>query len=293
MRCLHKVIAVDSPFGGKAVLVQTLETSRLVEMYKQKCGVDVAAQFNGARSVELFECVDTGYRFWRPSSVAGDEAFYRLLSVAWKNYYRAERWEYGIARRLASSADHLLEIGCGDGYFLRSLEGQMLDAVGLELNDETRGRAVTTFPILHSTVEEMAAQRHGSFDVVCSFQVLEHIPDPASFIQSALRCLSADGQLVISVPNNEYLPHARQEDAFDLPPHHMGHFTPRVMHNLGNFFGIRLVHLTTEPTRRYHPLDKQGRFPARLAHLFVQSARGLVDRIAGMPGPNLIAAYRK
>jgi SAM-dependent methyltransferase len=46
----------------------------------------------------------------------------------------------------------------------------------------------------------------GPFDVVCSFENIEHLPEPERFLAAAVRVLSPDGLLVISTPDRASSP---------------------------------------------------------------------------------------
>lgn len=287
---------IASPFGGSARLVQTLEVSTLIAKYRHKCGIDVARWLNGLRAIHLYECTETGFRFWQPSSIAGDEDFYHLVGTAWKQYYRTDRWEYGIARDFVKKHRDVLEIGAGRGFFLKSLEAVTHHALGLELNGEAISSKVTKFPIEHALLRDTVKRHPESFDVVCAFQVLEHIVDPSQLLKDAIRCLRNDGLVILSTPSLDYPPFRRQEDAFDLPPHHVGHFNESVFRNIARNLKLEVVAIRKEPRRAVPYMDNTragesiGR---RCATTVVSSACNLLYRLRRAPGPNILVVMRK
>jgi SAM-dependent methyltransferase len=236
---------IEGPFGP-ARHAGSVTSEHIAAMYEVKCGVDVRRYFP-TRSLDLYECLTTGYRFWRPVGAAGNEEFYRELSAAWADYYRDWRWEYGHLQKLTSASDALVEIGSGRGYFLRHIEGKVKSSLGLELNREAIANKTCRSEVLPMTVEEFSADHGKRFDVVCSFQVLEHIPEPDSFLRACLDCLAPSGRLIVSTPNHQHVPFARREDAFDLPPHHMGHFSPRVFAKVAERYGLTLERVFLQP----------------------------------------------
>lgn len=287
---------IMSPFGGDSRIIQTLPTSYIREMYQKKCGIDINSSFKDNDFAYLFECNRTGYRFWRPAEIAGDEHFYQLLSKAWPNYYKTHRWEYPVVRKALQSTSQLLEIGCGRGYFLKSMEGHINNALGLELNSEAIANKVTRFPIESWPIEELAQRSNVLFDAICSFQVLEHIPDPKQFIESALKVLSPNGLLILSTPNFSYKPHQEQQDAMDLPPHHIGHFDENTYKRIANFFNLKVV--TIESEIRKHVSEAvtdstQNSLAFKISRAVAAIAYNTSYAWTKEPGPNLLAIYQK
>src|SRR5690606_756761 len=133
--------------------------------------------------------------------------------------------------------------------FLKSVEGAVSEALGLELNRDAITNKVTYFPVEPLFVEDLRSRDGPHYDAICSFQVLEHIPNPGQFIEAALSCLSRGGLLVLSTPNYSYLPLLEQTDAFDLPPHHMGHFDRSTFVRIADVFNLDVVTMLTEPRR--------------------------------------------
>jgi len=142
---------IQGPFGP-AKRVLSLPVKEILAAYRIKCGADVSRCFEGLAEVDLYECQVTGHRFWRPETIAADEETYHLLSAAWPGYYRSDRWEYRFVRNALRRTDNVLEVGCGRGNFLRSLEGRVLNASGIELNTEAIENKVTKFDVLRMTI---------------------------------------------------------------------------------------------------------------------------------------------
>lgn len=289
-------VEIEGPFGPAAQIL-AFPTGDVVAAYRRKCGADIARWFEGIPELHLFECRATGYRFWRPASVAGDEAFYAYLSGIWPGYYHEDRWEYPLVRNVVPPSARVLEVGCGRGFFLRSLEDKIADGMGLELNTGAISNAVTRFPIVNETIEQSADRQPAAFDVVCSFQVLEHVTDPRSFIAGCLECLRPGGILALATPNHGSAMLANREDAFDMPPHHMGHFTPEVYRKLAALIGLDIIAIHVE--RRYFvPSDMVT--SATRAHLGYRGARRLASslmdfayRWAAEPGNNVLALMKR
>jgi len=287
---------IDGPFGP-AALVLSLPIGDVIASYRRKCGADVAPWFGDLREIHLFECRATGYRFWRPASVAGDERFYHYIAGLWPDYYHAERWEYPFVRRLVAPSDRVIEIGCGRGFFLRSLEGKVAEALGVEFNREAIAAKTTRFAVVDSPIARIAETQPESFSVVCSFQVLEHVIDPGAFLAACVKCLQPGGILALATPNHASAMLARREDAFDLPPHHMGHFSEPVYRHLARHYGLDVENIHVE--KRYFELNDtvtdatRARFLYRAARRVSSAMMGFAYERTREPGNNILAVLRR
>jgi SAM-dependent methyltransferase len=285
---------IEGPFGP-AQRETSLSISHIAAMYELKCGIDVRRCFP-TESLDLYKCQTTGYRFWRPVGVAGDEQFYRDLSAAWPQYYPDWRWEYQHVPARVKRGDRLLEIGSGRGYFLRFIEERVKSATGLELNREAIVEKVCRAAVLPMTIEAIAAQAGEKFDVVCSFQVLEHIPQPDAFLRACVAALAPCGQLILSTPNSDHVAFQRKEDAFDLPPHHIGHFSLEVYAKLAKLYGLELERVFVEPQEfSLPPVTEQTAktFSSRAMCYAMRIIGQTLYDLCGEPGPSLLVVLRK
>ena len=241
-----------SPFGAPYTVEKKLSSSDIIKLYQQKCGRDFSRYFTGVEHVEVRVCKATGMKYYHPR-VAGDEDFYRELSSSWPTYYRETRWEYEMAARQLQRGQSVLEVGCGRGYFLRMLEDQAGSAVGLELNKEASQEKVTKFPICIELLEEHTPRE--CYDVVYGFQILEHVVDARKFLENCIRVTRPGGRVIVSTPNHKNSEFARYEDPFDMPPHHINQFTPKVYHRIAELLGLSVELIEEQP----------GQFVSRLS----------------------------
>lgn len=231
-----------SPFGGDIILKKKFKIDVINQLYLDKCGLDIKKYFENIEDNEIFqlECRLTGYKFWCPIGISGTEDFYSQASKLWPNYYKTSRWEYDLASKYIKPNSKLLEIGCGRGWFLRRMEKKGVKSVGLEFNAEAITAKVCDSEVYLECIEEHIG-RGFKYDVIVTFQVLEHVEDPVSYLRSALSLLNENGKLILSTPNDDFMPHKNYEDAFNFPPHHVGHYNEHTFKNIGNVMGFDIV----------------------------------------------------
>jgi SAM-dependent methyltransferase len=101
----------------------------------------------------------------------------------------------------------VLEVGCGTGFVLKELVQlcQRGEVVGMDLYPEAvefaRARAscqVLVGDVLKPLDLEL-------FDVVCAFDVIEHLDDDVSILQGLRKLLKPGGTLFVTVPAHPYL----------------------------------------------------------------------------------------
>jgi SAM-dependent methyltransferase len=200
----------------------------------------------------LWRCAETGLEFCEPP-LPGNAAFYEWVS-GFASYYPGFRWEYGqvaallrAEKTVAAPDFKVLDVGCGKGDFLRSLD--FLPAqkkFALDLNEPAiRACREQGFPACCGTVETAIAAgflKPGEFPVVTSFHCLEHVSQPVEFVRELLRAAAPGGKLFLSTP---YSPMSFERDWFDVlnhPPHHMARWNLGAYRKLAEVLGVKLRH---------------------------------------------------
>jgi len=242
---------MQSPITGSnnCTLIKAFSVKQINKQYIDEYSVNVDKFFKGLNQIELYECPDTGYRFYHPLNIFGDGDFYDGLNKKFETYYLKERWEHIQAIGLLNDKMRVLEIGSGDGYFLEMLKKENITATGLELNQTAVEKSIRNgFEVYNILIEDYSPKNENTYDAVCFFQVLEHIADIRSFLTSALKCLKPGGFLIIGVPNNN--PYIFRHDdwhTLNLPPHHAGLWNKTAFQKLVKFFPLKIAKISIEP----------------------------------------------
>jgi SAM-dependent methyltransferase len=137
------------------------------------------------------------------------------------------RWD-AVVRHLPQQPGTLLEIGCGQGGFAGRL-ARRFRYVGIDL-DETSISVARRRLDAHGIAGELRVgdlaviDANETFDVVCAFEVLEHLEDDNGALHGWAQKLAPGGTLIVSVPAgsdryaewDEYAGHFRRYDAPQL-----------------------------------------------------------------------------
>lgn len=104
------------------VIEKRISTAWLINEYQQVLNIDVSKYFKNLNEILVCQCMDSGYRFYYPFSVAGDGDFYSALEkFSW--YYMDDKWEHNEALKYVGKGAKVLEIGSGrGGFIIKALE---------------------------------------------------------------------------------------------------------------------------------------------------------------------------
>jgi 2-polyprenyl-3-methyl-5-hydroxy-6-metoxy-1,4-benzoquinol methylase len=293
---------INSPLTGSDAVTPVMEfsTAFISDGYKNELGIDVSEYFVGQKEIKLYKCNKTGYRFFHPAHLAGNESLYKHLEqYDW--YYSRWKWENDFAMKQMQKNDRVLDIGCGDGFFLDGLRKNGIQCEGIETNHSAALKAGAKGHVIHEMlIQNFSADHNSVYDIVCAMQVLEHIYDVADFVSHAMKIVKPGGKLIIAVPNNN--PFLYRYDActlLNLPPHHMGWWNEESLYNAAEYFKADSCTVTAEPLQdneRYTYFMKYAevKIPSAFRKLFTKF-RSRYSRIINeqREGRNLVAIYTK
>ena len=141
----------------------------------------------------------------------------------------------------------LLEVGFGNGVTLARLKNFGWDVTGVEFDTVSVNLARSLGLDAHLGSIEDVAYPSGTFDAVVASHLIEHLPDPAGFLQECRRVLKEGGRLVLTTPNASSLGHrlfAANWRGLE-PPRHLHVFGPKALSMLARDAGFKDVQVTT------------------------------------------------
>lgn len=99
----------------------------------------------------------------------------------------------------------LLDIGCGDGQFAAAAMSRGWSASGIELNPPAAEKARARGVDAHQGHVEEVDLGGSTFDLVTSWDVIEHVPNPRLFIEKLVSFVAPGGTIVVTTLNRSSL----------------------------------------------------------------------------------------
>ena len=174
-----------------------------------------------AQPAQIVRCRNCGLMYSNPRAQAVDHELYEqhepegILKGVTTDPTHPWHWRYQkesgqvrdfratrkLLRKLYPQPGHMIEVGSGFGYLLRSFKDEGWDVLGVdpwrELPPLTREiHGIETRP----TTLEDAGLPDNSTDVVILLHVIEHVPDPHATLSEINRVLKPGGHLVVETP---------------------------------------------------------------------------------------------
>ncbi len=135
----------------------------------------------------------------------------------------------------------LLEIGCGNGTLLEFLSSQGSICTGLEPGVTAPHLGIT--PGIRIIDDFFPTPRIDGdrFDIICHFNVLEHIEDPITFLNLQRQLLREGGSIIFGVPN--CAEHLSVGDLSMMIHEHCSYFTMAGLASVASAAGLRVAKL--------------------------------------------------
>ncbi len=199
--------------------------------------------------VELQKFSELAHRWWDPQS-----EFKPLHDI------NPLRLDY-IDQMAGLKGKRILDVGCGGGILSEAMAAAGATVTGIDLGDKPL--KVAQLHLLESgltveyrniTVEDLADEQPGQYDVVTCMEMLEHVPDPASVVNACARLVRPEGKCFFSTINRnpksylfailgaEYvlnlLPRGTHDYARFITPAELARYCRRAELNTGHLIGM-------------------------------------------------------
>jgi SAM-dependent methyltransferase len=243
----------------------------------------------------VMRCVHCGFVYAWPF-VAGDMRFYELAFI--RTTYPSWKWEFGITRerlRGLCGVQHakplkVLEIGAGDGRFLAGISPLLVsrdNIVCTEYSDYGRETLCKRgFKCLSVDIRKLPDLAFaGTFDVICLFQVFEHLDSPYEVLHILTSIAAPGAHLFMAVPNPCWTELSELSGSLlDMPPNHLGRYGPEHISLLGQRTGWKMIEHEVEPS----PWWKKCRSYLKFHYLRVaQDPSSVANQVQKFKNPNV------
>jgi 2-polyprenyl-3-methyl-5-hydroxy-6-metoxy-1,4-benzoquinol methylase len=193
--------------------------------------------------LDMYYSTSENYEFWNKHIFPASEATRRERIFR----PRAER-VVEICRRHGVSTGAILDVGAGFGTFLEEVRalGAFERIVAVEPTPSLvrtcreRGLEVIDRPI------EQVELEGGAFDVVTSFEVIEHLFRPSEYVRQCARVLKPGGILILTCPNVKgFDVMVLREGSNAVDPEHLNYFHPASLSRLVSGHGFEVLEIQT------------------------------------------------
>ena len=230
--------------------------SPLVDRDKYEMLKDHIQYLQKSSFVSLNKCSDCNFIYSSPN-FAGDQKFYDLI-FSDTNKYPQNRWEFNksieIIKNSKFKRPKILEIGSGDGAFIRKLVKKGLTTknaiTAIEYSKFGKSK-IQKFGIKCLSIDIKKTNNilpHKKYDFICLFQVLEHLDNIHKLIDRLKNLLSKNGELLIAVPNDKVIKFNELNGALlDMPPNHIGRWSKNAFTKYCDLNNMNLLEHKVEP----------------------------------------------
>ena len=227
------------PLCGCTRYIQTgkFQIDALVDQWVERYGFNPIPDVYKGKILEKRRCCECDLSYYNYHLHDNEELYQRLAKT---HYYPTFRSEYGVATEILQKLkpETLLEIGCGTGAFLDRIQHMIPIVMGSEYNtaaaEECRKRGL-------NVISEDISTINIPIEVVCHFEVLEHVFDTAKLMHDTLWLLNPGGKLIIGTPDPDGILSVNGTGVLHLPPHHQFDFTEQTFKYLANRYNLKII----------------------------------------------------
>lgn len=128
------------------------------------------------------------------------------------------------------SGKRVLDYGCGSGYGSHMLSETAASVTGVDISKEAVDFADREYKSGNLNFKTIAELGNEKFDVITSFQVIEHVPDDKEYAGKLKQLLNPGGILIISTPDKKHRLFNYIQQPWNI--YHLKEYTPETLEKL-------------------------------------------------------------
>jgi len=200
---------------------------------------------------EVVSCLNCGLCYSNPF-VAGDAKFYTLAYE--RSNYPTWKWEFQMtidSLKFKAKEFKILEIGAGNGTFVKSIKDKYTSKENIFCTEYSMYglRELEKIGVNYLNDDVRNLEFESKFDVICLFQVLEHLDGLDELFYKFDNLLGSNSDLFIAVPNYNFIEFIEKNNLLlDMPPNHVSRWTKKSFQIIATKFNLDLVSHKIEPS---------------------------------------------
>jgi 2-polyprenyl-3-methyl-5-hydroxy-6-metoxy-1,4-benzoquinol methylase len=142
----------------------------------------------------------------------------------------------------------LLDVGCSMGFLVKAAQDSGFISTGIDLNKKDIDFGIDLFDI--NLKKQFLGQHQKSYDVITSYNVIEHVSDPKSLLEQMASRLNNGGIIVVGTHDINCNNHKKEKVNWKhiVPNEHMYYFSKKTLSNLAELVGLKEFYT-------YKPID--------------------------------------
>lgn len=214
-------------------------------------------EFLTQEEFQIYECLKCGLLFTDPRP--GKSAIGKYYKS--NEYYSHQENKTGFIPKLYESVKsvnlkkkykmatkgiakgRVMDIGCGVGDFLHTMEQKGWETVGIEPSEDAKAIAKKRIKAQILDTEAQETLPDNSFDLITMWHVLEHVDDLHWQLNQLERLVKPNGRVVIAVPNYKSYDGVFYKEkwaAYDVP-RHLNHFNQETLARIFKNNNFKLI----------------------------------------------------
>jgi 2-polyprenyl-3-methyl-5-hydroxy-6-metoxy-1,4-benzoquinol methylase len=147
-----------------------------------------------------------------------------------------------VSTETGKQSGKILDVGCGTGAFLHTMQQAGWSCTGLEPDEAARSKASSLYNIEAQPSAQIYTLQSQTYEAITLWHVLEHVHELHEYVEQLKKLLAENGRLFIAVPNytsHDAAVYKENWAAYDVP-RHLYHFSPASIKILMNAHGLEV-----------------------------------------------------